>query len=495
MTASPLSASGVPGGVRHLGREAVVYQIYPRSFQDSNGDGIGDLRGIISRLDHLASLGVDALWLSPFYPSPNADFGYDISDYCDVDPIYGTLADFDDLVAQAHARNLGVIIDIVPCHTSIEHPWFREHPDWYIWSPVDGPANNWVACFGGPAWSRDAVSGRWYLHSFYPEQPDLNWRNPKVVEAMHGVLRFWRERGVDGFRLDAIGRLVKDEHLRSNPPRTTPPPLWESDEQAKWDQGAYHLDQPETLDELRRMRTAVPGAYVVAEVYQPNRELRRYLDCVDAAFAFEFLQAPLETQRLADIIATGNDIEGIAWTLSNHDFSRLTTRWGPQLARVAALMLLTLPGGAFIYQGDEIGMLDGPGGPVTFDRFGRDAYRHPMQWTAEGGFTSGDPWLPMVDPSARNVADQDREETSILSLYRRLLRLRPTLEGGISVIHSEPPGLVYRRGSRTIACNLGHEAWRVPVEGSAELETETGCYRDGALAPRSAVILRTGPER
>ena len=199
-------------------QDAVVYQIYPRSFQDSDGDGVGDLRGIAQRLDHLVDLGVDALWLSPIYPSPLADFGYDVSDYTAIDPQFGTLADFDALVAAAHERGLRVLLDLVACHTSIEHPWFREHPDRYIWSPVDGPPNNWVTAFGGPAWSRDDESGRWYLHSFYPEQPDLNWRNPEVVAAMQDVVRFWLDRGVDGFRLDAIDRLVKDEQLRDDPP-------------------------------------------------------------------------------------------------------------------------------------------------------------------------------------------------------------------------------------------------------------------------------------
>jgi len=206
-------------------QDAVVYQIYPRSFQDSDGDGVGDLRGITSRLDYLSYLGVDAFWLSPIYPSPLADFGYDVSDYTAVDPQLGTLDDFDELVRESHTRELKVLLDLIPCHTSIEHPWFREHPDRYIWSPVDGPPNNWVSAFGGSAWSRDEESGRWYLHSFYAEQPDLNWRNPEVVAAMQDVVRFWLARGVDGFRLDAIDRLVKDDQLRDDPPASRPFPL------------------------------------------------------------------------------------------------------------------------------------------------------------------------------------------------------------------------------------------------------------------------------
>src|SRR2546423_2810360 len=243
--------------------QAVVYQIYPRSFQDSDGDGVGDLRGVRQRLDILVWLGVDALWLSPFYPSPLADFGYDVSDYTTVDPTFGTLEDFDALVAEAHERGLRVLLDLVACHTSIEHPWFREHPDWYIWSPVDGPPNNWVAAFGGGAWSRDEESGRWYLHSFYPEQPDLNWRNPEVVAAMQEVVRFWLDRGADGFRLDAIDRLIKDDRLRDDPPSTTPFPLPERPEVAALEH-VYSRNRPETIGCLRARRRGAAGAGLAA---------------------------------------------------------------------------------------------------------------------------------------------------------------------------------------------------------------------------------------
>src|SRR5437773_9658155 len=222
MSAPPVCALAPYPGRSMWWRDAVVYQIYPRSFQDSDGDGIGDLRGIAQRLDHLSYLGVDALWLSPIYPSPLADFGYDVSDYTDVDPVFGTLADLDELIGEAHRRGLRLLLDLVLSHTSIEHPWFREHPDWYIWSPVDGPPNNWTAAFGGPAWSRDEKTGRWYLHTFYPEQPDLDWRNPEVVAAMQEVMRFWLDRGVDGFRVDALNVVVKDEQLRDDPPATAP---------------------------------------------------------------------------------------------------------------------------------------------------------------------------------------------------------------------------------------------------------------------------------
>ena len=254
-------------------QDAVVYQIYPRSFQDSDGDGVGDLRGIERRLDHLAYLGVDAFWLSPIYPSPLADFGYDVSNYTAVDPAFGTLGDLDALVAGAHERGLRVLLDLVPSHTSIEHPWFREHPDWYIWSPVDGPPNNWKAAFGGGAWSRDEQTGRWYLHTFYPEQPDLDWRNPEVVAAMQEVVRFWLRRGVDGFRVDAVNVLVKDAELRDDPPATGTFPLPLVGESAELEH-VYSADRPEVVDALAAIREAAGDALLVGEVYLPAARAR-----------------------------------------------------------------------------------------------------------------------------------------------------------------------------------------------------------------------------
>ena len=269
-------------------QNAVVYQIYPRSFQDSDGDGVGDLRGIERRLDHLVHLGVDAFWLSPIYPSPLADFGYDVSNYTAVDPAFGTLEDLDELVARAHERGLRVLLDLVPSHTSIEHPWFREHPDWYIWSPVDGPPNNWEAAFGGGAWSRDERSGRWYLHTFYPEQPDLDWRNPGVVAAMQEVVRFWLRRGVDGFRVDAVNVLVKDAELRDDPPATGTFPLPLVGESAELEH-VYSADRPEVVDALAAIREAAGDALLVGEVYLPAERCSRYLDYLDLVFAFELL--------------------------------------------------------------------------------------------------------------------------------------------------------------------------------------------------------------
>jgi alpha-glucosidase len=432
--------------------DAVVYQIYPRSFQDANGDGVGDLRGITQRLDHLSWLGVDALWLSPFYPSPLADFGYDVSDYTAVDPVFGTLDDFDELVAAAHERDLRVLLDLVACHTSIAHPWFREHPDWYIWSPVDGPANNWVAAFGGPAWSRDDESGRWYLHSFYPEQPDLDWRKPQVVAAMQDVVRFWLARGADGFRLDAIDRLIKDDRLRDDPPATESPPLPEIAEAAALDH-VYSRNRPEAIDCLRALREAAGEAFLVGEVFLPARERAPYLEVLDAVFAFEFLFAPWDAAALRAAIEPAAELGGVAWVMSNHDFDRLATRLGEQNVREAAKLLLTLPGTAFVYQGDEIGMPNGAGHEPPYDRAGRDRLRHPMQWdaSATGGFTTGEPWLSPIDPQARNVEAQRADAGSLLHEFRRLIGYRRDLGGSLRLTGDDPDVLEFARDGEAIA--------------------------------------------
>jgi alpha-glucosidase len=429
-------------------RDAVVYQIYPRSFQDSDGDGVGDVRGITTRLDHLVNLGVDALWLSPIYPSPLADFGYDVSDYTAVDPPFGTMDDFDELVAASHERGLRLLMDLVLCHTSIEHAWFREHPDWYIWSPVDGPPNNWTAAFGGRAWSRDELSGRWYLHTFYPEQPDLDWRNPEVVEAMQGVVRFWLERGVDGFRLDAVNVLIKDAELRDDPPASGRFPLPLVGENATHDH-VYSGNRPEAIDALRTIRDAAGDALLVGEVYLPTSEYPRYLEVLDLVFGFELLFAPWDEERLRVAIEPALELERVAWVMSNHDFPRLASRLGPEHVRDAATLLLKLPGTAFIYQGDEIGMPDGPGADPPFDRAGRDAHRHPMQWDASpnGGFTTGTPWLPLIDPQERNVEAQQGDPDSLLEHYRRLISERDAGGRGLILPQSGKTPVPWQRSS------------------------------------------------
>ena len=431
-------------------QDAVVYQIYPRSFQDSDGDGVGDLRGIAQRLDYLAWLGVDAFWLSPIYPSPLADFGYDVSDYTAVDPVFGSLADLDALVREAHTRGLRVLLDLVPSHTSIEHPWFREHPDWYIWSPVDGPPNNWRSAFGGSAWARDEQSGRWYLHTFYPEQADLDWRNPEVVAAMQDVVRFWLDRGVDGFRVDALTAIVKDEELRNDPPTTGGFPLPHTGEFGELEH-VYSSNRPEAVEGLAALRKAAGDSLLVGEVYLGTAEYARWLEHVDLVFAFELLFAPWQAKALRAAIEPAAALRRVAWVLSNHDFDRLATRVGENV-RAAAELLLTLPGAAFIYQGDEIGLANGPGADPPFDRQGRDRLRHPMQWDASptGGFTTGKPWLPPIDPQERNVEAQRADPDSLLNHYRRLIELRRELGSHFRMLDSPPGTLSYERNGHVV---------------------------------------------
>jgi len=466
-------------------RDAVVYQIYPRSFQDSDGDGVGDLHGITQQLGHLSYLGVDALWLSPIYPSPLADFGYDVSDYCDVDPAFGTLADLDELVREAHARGLKVLLDLVPSHTSIEHPWFREHPDRYIWSPVDGPPNNWKAAFGGPAWSRDEASGRWYLHTFYPEQPDLDWRNPEVVAAMQGVVRFWLDRGVDGFRVDALNVVLKDDQLRDDPPASGAFPFPLVGEAAELDH-VYSGNRPEVVEVLSALREAAGEALLVGEVYLPTAEYPRYLERLDLVFAFELLFSSWDAESLRAAIGPAAELERVAWVLSNHDFDRLASRLGPEKVRAAALLLLTLPGAAFVYQGDEIGLPNGPGADPPYDRAGRDRLRHPMQWDGSptGGFTAGRPWLPAIDPEERNVEAERGELDSLLELYRRLIVFRRKLGDGFRLLPAEPGVVAFERGRHIVAVNTSDEERPVP-SGEVVLATHAG----SGLPPHAGVIV------
>jgi alpha-glucosidase len=465
-------------------QDAVIYQIYPRSFQDSDGDGIGDLPGVERRLDHLAWLGVDALWLSPIYPSPMYDMGYDVADYKGVDPVFGTLEDFDRLVESARERGLRVVLDTVPCHSSIEHPWFSEHRDWYIWR--DQP-NNWLSAFGGSAWSE--LDGRFYLHSFYPEQPDLDWRNPEVVAAMQDALRFWVERGAAGYRVDAIDRLLKDPELRDDPPATEAFGLPLSEAEAKLAL-TNSRNAPDTPEALARIREAVDSHLLVGEVYLPSARWQPYLEHLDAAFAFELLHSEWDAEKLGAAIEATTRRPGAAWVLSNHDFGRLVTRFGPENARSAAMLLLTLPGPAFLYQGDEIGLGDGPGGERVYDRAGRDRYRHPMQWdgSPSGGFTTGEAWLPPVDPEQTNVEAQRDDPGSMISLVRDLLATRRLLGEGIELLESAPGVLAYRRGDHVIAVNTTLEERPAPASADAVLETRPGALDAGTLAPSSAAI-------
>ena len=443
--------------------DAVVYQVYVRSFQDTDGDGVGDLPGVTSRLPYIAELGADAVWLTPIYPSPNADFGYDVSDYTAVEPVFGTVADLDALVARAHQLELRVLLDFVPCHTSIEHAWFREHPDYYVWA--DAPPNNWLASFGGTAWERDPVTGRFYLHSFFPEQADLDWRNPDVREAMAAALRFWRERGVDGFRLDALDRLLKHPELRDDPIATRPAVL-PLDEHYGTLHHVNSSNAPDIGAALQAIRGAVgPDAALIGEVYLPSDQLAPYLDALDAVFAFETLHAPPAADALRAAIALALVAGKHGWVLSNHDFSRLASRVGPANVRAVTTLLMSLPGPVFIFQGDELGTADARQHGPPLDRFGRDVLRHPMPWTDEpgGGFTTGTPWLPVGDGVAASVAAQERDPGSHLSLIRALARLRKELAGPVEFLDGPAETIVVRRGEHLIVINLGDERQPAPA--------------------------------
>jgi alpha-glucosidase len=512
-------------------RHGVIYQVYPRSFADSGGDGVGDLQGIRSRLDHLSDLGVAAIWLSPFYPSPMVDFGYDVADYTDVDPLFGTLDDFDQLVAAAHARGIRVVVDLVPNHTSDRHPWFlesrssRDSPkrDWYVWAdsrPDGSPPNNWISSFprAGRAWTFDQRTGQWYLHSFTPEQPDLNWWNPEVREAMDQVMRFWLDRGVDGFRVDVAHKMARDPELLDNP-------LVELGDDAGDDTSAVARvvrlaklksverrdeDWPEVHDILRRFRRtldAYDDRMAVGEVYLLDlKKLARYYgsgqDEFHLAHNFVFLTQPWKAAAFRSVV---DEFTGLlppdawpAWMLGDHDVSRIASRYdeggnGRARARVAAMLLLTLRGTPFVYAGDEIGMTDGE---VPADRVvdvdGRDPERTPMQWDASpgAGFTSGDPWLPVGRGTATvNVAAQRDDPASMLALYRRLIRSRTgsaALRGGdYRSLPDAPDGcFAYLRAA-------GEERLLVALNFTGQpLE-----YRTGLGAEHGRLELATDPER
>jgi alpha-glucosidase len=481
-------------------QRGIIYQIYPRSFMDSNGDGVGDLPGITHKLDYLQWLGIDALWISPIFPSPMADFGYDVSDYTGIHPLFGTLADFDTLVAEAHRRDLRVILDYVPNHTSDQHPWFiearssRDNPkrDWYIWhdpTPDGGPPNNWLSVFGGSAWEYDVATGQYYYHAYLKEQPDLNWRNPEVQAAMLDVLRFWLDRGVDGFRIDGLRQLIKDDQFRDNPPNPAYQP-----EQGPYQAllPIYTTDRPEVHDMIAMMRRVV-DAYddrlLIGELYLPIERLVTYYGVggagVHLPFNFHLILVPWNARQIATLIDTYEFVlppyGWPNWVLGNHDQPRLASRIGTAQARVAAMLLLTLRGTPTLYYGDEIGMqnvlippelvqdpweLNVPGLGL-----GRDPERTPMQWdgSPNAGFTTGMPWLPLAeDYAVVNVAVKRDDPRSMLTLYRRLIALRravPALTVG-SYVPAEAHGdvLAYIRASGEqqflVVLNLGHQPQR-----------------------------------
>ena len=499
-------------------RGAVIYQIYPRSYQDSNGDGIGDLAGIVRRLPHIASLGVDAIWISPFFTSPMLDFGYDVSDYCDVDPMFGTLADFDAVVATAHDLGLKVMIDLVLSHSSDRHPWFRESQsdrtnpkaDWYVWAdakPDGTPPNNWLSIFGGSAWEWHGGRMQYYLHNFLTTQPDLNLHTPAVQDALLDVERFWLRRGVDGFRLDTINFYFADRLLRDNPAL---PPERRNDSIApsvnpyNWQEHIHSKNQPENLDFLRRFRAELDpyDAAAVGEVGDAQRGLEimaQYTsggDKVQMCYPFEMLQpARLSAHHMVETfarLAYAAPDAWPCWAYSNHDVVRHVTRWGlsEEAARTYTTLLMCVRGSVCLYQGEELGLpeahvafedLQDPYGIRFWPEFkGRDGCRTPMVWEASnsnGGFTTGKPWLP-VDPAhlSRAVARQDDDPDAMVHHYRRAIAVRrsePALSAGEMTLPEQTGDVVsFTRsyGDRTLFCafNLGDAPGDclVPAEGT-----------------------------
>jgi alpha-glucosidase len=519
-------------------QHGVIYQVYPRSFQDANGDGVGDLRGILSRVDYFEWLGVDAVWLSPIYPSPMADFGYDISDYTGVDPLFGTLEDFDRLVAELHRRNIRVVLDFVPNHTSDEHPWFQESRasrinakrDWYIWrdpAPGGGPPNNWLSNFGGSAWEFDRLTEQYFYHAFLNKQPDLNWRNPDVQDAMLGVLRFWLDRGVDGFRVDVIWHIVKDDQFRNNEADPSYQPHWAPHRQLL---ATYNTDRPEVHDVISRMREVLDDyedRMMVGEIYLPVERLVTYYGAEGGGchlpFNFQLVELPWHARAIADAIDRYESLLPSFgwpnWVLGNHDNPRIASRIGPAQARVAAMLLLTLRGTPTLYYGDELSMHNVPIPPDRVqDPFeknvpglghGRDPSRTPMQWTSDdnAGFSRAPPWLPIADDcDVINVQCEKNDPRSMLSLYRRLIRLRrkePALAVGDYAVMPCTGDLIayYRRLSEErpflIALNLGTEpaaieASRDPLHGTSALRgriaLSTVLDREGEIVNESVQI-------
>lgn len=487
----------------------VVYQVYPRSFKDTNRDGIGDLKGVIEKLDYLSDLGVQAVWLSPFYPSPMVDFGYDVADYCDVAPMFGSLEDFDTLVKEAHLRGLKIIIDWVPNHTSDQHDWFKEsrssrdNPkrDWYIWrdpAPGGGFPNNWGSVFGGPAWTFDSHTGQYYLHQFVKEQPELNWRNPELRAAMYETLRFWLRRGVDGFRMDVIGMILKDEQLRDNPPNPHANPHAPANDIFGRLLTTYNMDQDDVHGIIREIRAVLDefdDRCAIGELWGELPRWVRYYgengNGLHLPFNFRLMWEPWQAEAMRrSVDSLESALPPFAWpnyVLGNHDQPRLASRFGGQpQARLAAMMLLTLRGTPTLYYGDEIGMENGiippekiqdPQGKNLGAERTRDVCRTPMQWDDSpfAGFSSIEPWLPVeAGYASRNVKAQDAEPASMLNLYRRLLQIRqasPSLHsGGYEALDiSVENCFVYRRQvqgeTRIAALNFSSESRQVSIPG------------------------------
>lgn len=510
-------------------REGVLYQVYPRSFADGSGDGVGDLRGLLARLDYLEWLGVDGVWLTPIMPSPDADWGYDVADYCDVHPDFGTLADLEELVGAAARRGIRVLLDLVPNHTSDRHPWFLEarrgreaaRRDWYVWAEprADGsPPNNWLSAFGGPAWTLDEGSGEWYLHHFLPEQPDLNWWNEDVRAAFDEIMRFWFARGVAGFRVDVPHFLVKDRDLRDNPPAEEGDPWWIH---RYGQRPVWNFMRPELHDVLRRWRAVadaqepsrllvgegvIEGDQVAAFYGAGDDELHMtfHLGLANAAFEAAALRATVEeAERLLPAGAQP------LWTLGNHDIPRYGSRWAggdPRKARLALLLLFGLRGTPTLYYGDELGLGDVPvPDEIVDDPDGRLPQRTPLPWSSgpRAGFTEPgvEPWLPLGDRTGWSVAEQRGDPASVLTLTRDLIALRrawPDLRtGAYRTLDAPAEAWAWRRGDgAVVAVNLSAEPCAVEgVEGGIALATRR--ERDGEpvrgrleLAPWEGAIVR-----
>ena len=508
----------------------VIYQVYPRSFQDSDGDGVGDLSGIIERLEYVAGLGVDAIWLSPIFPSPMADFGYDVADYCDIDPLFGDLAAFDRLLAAVHDRGLKLLLDFVPNHSSDQHRWFvesrssRDNPkrDWYIWrdpAPGGGPPNNWISDFGGSSWEWDAGTQQYYLHAFLKEQPDLNWRNPDLRAAMIDVLRFWLDRGVDGFRIDVLWHIVKAQGLPDNPPN----PRWKPGRTERDMVLQLHsTDQPEAhaiSAEFRALADSYGDRVLIGEIFLPNERHARWYGTperpqVHLPFNFQLIENCWDAARLRRVIGDyGASLPTHGWpnwVIGSHDAPRIAARIGEAQARVAAMLLLTLRGAPTLYQGDELGIgqveipPDRVRDPAELRQpgigIGRDRSRTPMPWDATpyAGFSNAEPWLPLnPDWPTRNVAAQQDDPASMLTLVRALLALRraePALAIGAMALLDAPAGVIaYERrhdGRRlSILLNLTSSAVAYDWAGTPLLSTLDGNPAPGMLRADEGLIV------
>jgi alpha-glucosidase len=514
--------------MREWWRGGVIYQVYPRSFQDTNGDGVGDLPGIMRRLDHIASLGVDCIWLSPITQSPQADMGYDVSDYKEVDRLFGSLEDFDNLIERAHALGLKVIMDQVLSHTSDKHPWFREsrlsrtnaRADWYVWADPkkDGtPPNNWPSVFGGRAWEWNPSRGQYYFHNFLIEQPDLNFHNPKVQDAVLDVMRFWLERGVDGFRLDTVNYYFHDQQLRNNPAARLPKHLPYAVNPYDMQEHKYGKSQPENVGFLKRVRKLLnefPGTTTVGEVGDSHVGLKlmgEYTsggDKLHMAYTFDMLGNEFNAEhfrsKMKRFFDTNKD-GWPCWSFSNHDVDRHVSRWSKHalyrtaLARQAAGMIIGLKGSVCIYQGEELGLpqadilfeelTDPPGIRFWPEYKGRDGERTPMPWDegeAPNGFSTGKPWLPVKpEHSALSVASQNADPDSVLNFYRAALAFRKAysalIDGDIEFFRTAEPVLAFRRANadESLVCiyNLSPDTISVTCEGDADTGLAQNCER------------------